>query len=187
MTSGKKDNVLLHVCCAACASFVSLEMEKNNYHSVLFYFNPHFNHLEYHYRFQGLEKMSATKDLELIVPNYNQDEYFSIINPFQDKKSIKFISDEERLNRTKRELAMDLVLTKLAEKAKEFKIKVVTTSMLCSPYRDHNTIWDMGSKISKDHKLEFYYQDFRKGYWMGRNIARNSNLAIPSYCSDYLE
>jgi hypothetical protein len=183
----KKEKLLLQVCCAACASYTSMESQKNDHDVIMFYYNPNFNHLEYHFRLKGIEKLAEKKKIKLIVPGYDQEEYFSLVAPFQNEDSIKFISDKERLKRKSREIAITLILETLAGYAKKNKIKNITTSMLCSPYRDHNTIWDLGFQIAAKNKLNFYYQDFRKGYWMGRNIARNYKMAIPAYCSDYLE
>lgn len=183
----KKEKLLIQVCCAACASYVALDSQKNGYNVTMFYYNPNFNHLEYHFRLKGIEKLSEKKDIKLIVPKYNQEEYFSLVEPFQNEDSIKFIGDKERLKRKSREIAINLVLRTLADYAKKNKIKNITTAMLCSPYRDHNTVWDIGSKVAAEDNLAFYYEDFRKGYWMGRNIARNYKITIPAYCSDYLE
>ena len=54
--------------------------------------------------------------------------------------------------------------------------------MLCSPYRDHNEIWDRGLDLANQHNLNFIYKDFRKGYWSGRNFARSHDIIIPTYC-----
>ncbi len=54
--------------------------------------------------------------------------------------------------------------------------------MLCSPYKDHNLIWDIGVQSAGNISMNFYYKDFRKGYWSGRNFARNHDMVIPAFC-----
>lgn len=179
--------ILIHTCCAACASYLILELEKEGRECVLSFYNPNLNHLEYHYRLAGIRELAEKKGLKLMIPHHDQEVYLTLVEPYQNKKSIKFVTDKERLKRKLRDLFVDKVLRQVVAAAKEMGIPVVTTSMLCSPYRDHNTVWDFGLGIAGETGVEFYYKDFRKGYWMGRNLARSNNLAIPAYCSDYME
>lgn len=185
MNKGKK-KILVHACCAACASFAALELEKDNLDIALFFYNPNYNHLEYHYRLTGIRGLAKRREFELLIPPYNEEDYQLLIVPFQDRHSIKYIADRERFARRAREVMITLILEKLQQAAIEGGHSYFTTSMLCSPYRDHNTIWDVGLKKSLEQS-EFYYKDLRKGYWMGRKFAEKYNFAIPAYCSDYLE
>lgn len=183
--SAKK--VLVHTCCASCASYLDMELEKEGLEVIFLFCNPNLNHLEYHHRLVGLRGLSQIRNRELVLPEYDQETYFNLISPYQDSNSIKFINDRERLARRGRELLINLLMDFTAKSAAQSKIKLITTAMLCSPYRDHNTTWDTGSKIARQYGLDFVYKDFRKGYWMGRNFARKNNLTIPVYCSDYME
>jgi predicted adenine nucleotide alpha hydrolase (AANH) superfamily ATPase len=61
-------------------------------------------------------------------------------------------------------------------------LKYFTTTLLCSPYKDHDAIIEIASEKAASHHLEFYDQDFRKGYWMGRNYARNHHIYVSGFC-----
>lgn len=187
MADQANKKILIHVCCAACASYVILELEKNNFQQTIFFYNPNFNNFDYHFRLVGIKDLCHLKNVELIVPLYDELEYKNLIMPYQDNNSIKHINDRGRFDRKAREIMISLILGRTVQEAKKIGAYHVTTAMLCSPYRDHSTIWDNGSKIAAQKKLGFYYKDFRKGYWMGRNFARKYDLTIPSYCSDYME
>lgn len=187
MPSIEKKKILVHACCAACASYVQMELEKENFEVHFYFYNPNFNHLDYHFRLTGMRGLSDLKETKIIVPEYDESIYLDQIAPYQDKGSIKYINDKERFARKVREIMIDLLMSKSIEYASKSKYPFITTSMLCSPYRDHNTVWDVGNKLIEGKKPEFYYKDFRKGYWMGRNFARKYSLSIPAYCSDYME
>jgi len=181
------EKVLVHACCAACTSYLLIELEKLGLESAVTFYNPQLNHLEYHYLLTGIEGLCEKKSIKLVPDNYDSGVYLNLIAPYTDKRSIKYISDPERYARKNREITISLIMEHTAQLAKEKKYPLFTTAMLASPYRDHNTIWDMGQKLGEGKTPEFFYKDFRKGYWTGRNFARNNELAIPEYCSDYLE
>ncbi len=179
-------NILVHVCCAACASYLLMELEKENFNTVLFFYNPDCSEMEYKELMAGVKLLSQKRQHKLICPERNPAKFIELINPFQDKQSIKYINDEERFLRKKRDILISLIITETISEARNIRYSNITSAMLCSPYRDHNTIWDMGNRTADENKMNFFYKDFRKGYWMGRNFARNNNLYIPDYCSDYL-
>lgn len=184
-TPGNK-KILLHSCCAACCAYLLIELEKEGREAILFFFNPNFDMQEHMLRLEGVRGLSQLKSAELIAPPYDQSEYEVLVAPYNDRNSIKFIGDRGRLERRSREILINLILEKTRDQAKETGIDQFTSSMLCSPYRDHNTIWDVGSHLSKIEGPEFHYKDFRKGYWMGRNLAKKYGFSIPTFCSDYL-
>ncbi|MFA5927011.1 MAG: epoxyqueuosine reductase QueH [Patescibacteria group bacterium] len=187
MKDKEDKKILLHSCCAACTAYLLMELDKEGREVVLFFFNPNFSMQEHTLRLEGARGLSQLKEVELIAPAYERIEYEVLIAPYRDKQSIKFIGDPVRFERRCREILINLILERAKKQAQDLGIKVFTSSMLCSPYRDHNTIWDVGSHLSKDGGVEFHYKDFRKGYWMGRNVAKKYGFSIPAFCSDYLE
>ncbi len=180
-TAEKK--ILVHICCAACASYIFSELKKENYKVFALFYNPEVHGLsEYKRRLTDVQCLCKERDIKLIVPEYNVSDFFSLLLPFQDKNSIKFISDKDRYKRRRCQTCVWLLLGTLARTANEMKVSSITTTMLCSPFRNHNEIWDRGMDISVEKSLQFYYKDFRKGYWNGRNYARTHSMNIPRYC-----
>ena len=179
----KKRKILVHVCCAACASYAFSEIDKDNFQIIAYFYNPETHGLsEYKKRLHDVELLCQDRGIELIVPEYNVQDFFSMILPFQDKNSIKYITDKSRYRRKRCQLCLSLLVGNTAETAKKMRIKYFSTTLLGSPYKDHNEIWDQGLQNENKFKINFYYKDFRKGYWNGRNYARSHNLSIPSYC-----
>ena len=175
--------ILVHTCCLACASYVFSQLEKAGFIVVAFFFNPEVDDYgEHRKRLLDLTKYCSENGLELIVPEYNPEEFTGMIMPYKDKNSIKYITDNDRYRRRRCQLCNSMVIQKTVEQAKKNRFKYATTTLLCSPYKDHDAIIEIGNEKSLDYGVSFYYQDFRKGYWTGRNFARNHRGHLPSYC-----
>lgn len=182
MTVGKK-KILVHTCCAPCASYVFTEIEKEGFIPVAYYYNPEVHgRAEYKTRLHNLEQLCEERNIKLYISEYNVQDFLSLLAPFHDTRSIKFIADKKRYQRKRCQLCTDLLMSNLVRETKRLRLKYLTTTMLCSPYRDHNEIWDRGLELATRNKLNFFYKDFRKGYWTGRNYARSHKLSIPAYC-----
>lgn len=179
----KRKKILVHICCASCLSYVHQILDKENFEIIGFYYNPQVHgRAEYLRRKRDIEKYCEENNLELISPEYNVQEYFQPIMPFQDKSSIKFISDKKRWKMKRCQLCNSIILERTFDEAKNQKIEYFTSTMLVSPYKDHDEIWNIGLSLEQHKGPQFYYQDFRKGYWNGRNYAKNHQMCIPNYC-----
>ncbi len=180
-TNRKK--ILVHACCAACLSYVFSDLSKDNYEIIVLFFNPQIeNESEYKRRLEDITNFCSDKEIKLIVPTYDTHLFSRPLVPLRDDNSIKYISDKDRFRRRRCELCTNLLICAIVAEAKKLKLNYFTTTLLCSPYKDHNQIWDVGGQAAEDHNLVFYYKDFRKGYWTGRNFARNHDMMIPAYC-----
>lgn len=182
MTSSKK-KILVHICCTACASHVFKELIKVGFAPVAFYYNPQITEAnESESRLSDIKNYARENGYELIVPDPSPEEFDLLITPYKDHSSIKYISDKDRYQRRRCNICYTLSLQRTIEQAKKNRIKFFTTTLLCSPYKDHDEIIDISNEKALDYGINFYYQDFRKGYWMGRNYARNHKVHIPAYC-----
>lgn len=148
-----------------------------------FFYHPEIeNKEEYQRRLGDLERFCKEKTIKLINNDYRPEEFENIVEPFRDKESIKFISDKDRYRRRRCHLCNSLLIQKTVEETRKHRIKYFTSTLLCSPYKDHDLIVEISNEKALDYHLDFYYQDFRKGYWMGRNYARNHQVHIPRFC-----
>lgn len=182
MEKGSK-KILVHLCCAACASHVLPQLFRDGFKPVAFYSNPEFDQAdEYKNRLIDIKKYCEETNVELIVADHAPKEFSDLLAPYKNKESIKYISDKDRYRRKRCNFCNSLMIQKTTEQTKKIKAKFFTTTLLCSPYKDHEEIVRICNERGLDYGLNFYYQDFRKGYWMGRNFARNHQYYIPSFC-----
>lgn len=181
MTESRK--ILVHACCVACFSHVHRELSKAGFAPIAYFYNPEIDDFEeYHKRVSDLKNYCLENDLQIIVPDRAIVDFSELIEPFKDKNSLKFIGDKDRYRRRRCQICNSLRLQKTVEQARKLRLKFFTTTLLCSPYKDHDQIVDLANEKALDYNLSFYYQDFRKGYWMGRNYARNHKVHIPAFC-----
>jgi len=186
MAKGKAEKILVHICCVACMSYVSKILKEENFEVTGFFYNPSVHgQAEYNLRLTQVKKFCQANDIKLIVPKYDIQEFLSPIMPFQDKNSIKYISDKKRWLTKRCLICYSIILSRTAEEAKIGKFDYFTTTMLVTPYKDHDEICNIGLELESEYKVAFYYKDFRKGYWDGRNYARGHKYSIPTYCGCY--
>lgn len=179
----KRKNILVHICCASCLSAVNQLLTKENLKVTGFYYNPQVHgRAEYLRRKKDIEKYCEENKINLIVPGYDVQEFFRAIMPYQDKTSIKYVSDKRRWKTKRCQLCNNIVINKVYSEAKDKNFGYFTSTMLVSPYKDHDEIWNIGLELEQGGGPQFYYRDFRKGYWNGRNYAKNHGYSIPNYC-----
>ncbi len=175
--------LLLHTCCIACLSYTHKRLTANGFTPVIFYYNPQTeSKLEYLNRLKYIQEFANKNNLSIIIPEYEKSEFDKPIAPWLDKKSIKYISDKNRFRRKRCEFCYQLRIEKTVSEAKKRQIKHFSTTLLTSPYQDHEFIDFFASELSKKNQIDFYYEDWRKGYWQGRNFAKNQKFNIPSFC-----
>ena len=68
------------------------------------------------------------------------------------------------------------------EKAVEIRADAFTTTLLYSIYQDHELIKEMCEDFSHRYRIEFFYEDFRKGYREGQEEAKQLDIYRQGYC-----
>ncbi len=178
-----KKKVLVHVCCSACLSYFYKVISEEGYEIVAFFYNPcTHGRTEYNKRLYDVKKFCSENKIKLLVPEYDVQDFFSPLMPYQDKSSIKYISDKQRWKTKRCQFCYDLLMTRAAQEAKNKKIPYFSTTMLVTPYKDHEEIMNIGLELEQEIGIKFIYRDLRKGYWQGRNYARSHRMHIATYC-----
>jgi predicted adenine nucleotide alpha hydrolase (AANH) superfamily ATPase len=152
--------LLLHICCAPCAVAI-VDKLKNQAELSLegFFYNPNIHPIqEYTLRKASVEDMAQGFNLPLLTKN-------------EDGMALW----KEKLNGDKAlrcNTCYALRLDETARLAKEKGFEAFTTSLLISPYQDHDLIRTLGEKMAQKYQLKFYYEDFRELYRKGREMSR---------------
>ncbi|HOX41470.1 MAG TPA: epoxyqueuosine reductase QueH [bacterium] len=178
-----RKKILVQTCCAACSSYVFGQLQKNGLDPVAHFYSPHLkDEEEYNLRLNDLQKLCANEQIELIIKPFDPDKFSETLSPYKDRSSIKHISDKDRYKRKRCELCNRLSLESTVALTRKKRLKYFTTTDLCSPYKDHGLIVELANLYALEYNVVFYYQDFRKGYWNGRNYARTRGIYASSYC-----
>ncbi|MEG2351563.1 MAG: epoxyqueuosine reductase QueH [Bacilli bacterium] len=73
-------------------------------------------------------------------------------------------------------------LEKAAKYAKENGFDAFSTTLLISPYQNHELLKNTALIIEKKYGIKFLYRDFRPGFRQGQNKAREIGLYMQKYC-----
>jgi hypothetical protein len=76
----------------------------------------------------------------------------------------------------------EIRFTGVVKEAEESGCNFWTTTLLGSPYQNHELIRAVAEKVSQDCGVHFYYQDWRAGHREGKNKARALGLYLQPYC-----
>ena len=66
--------------------------------------------------------------------------------------------------------------------AKENGFDAFTTTLLGSPYQDHETLKKICEDIAKNAGIKFYYDDFRVGFKKAQDTAKSKGIYRQNYC-----
>lgn len=161
--------LLLHVCCAPCSIMCIESLRKENIEPTLFWYNPNIHPFtEYKSRKNALTEYAKEMQLEVIIDDdYGLRSFVSAVTPKFNMRCEYCYT--ERLN-------------KIANYAMNNEYDAFSTTLLISPYQNHDRIKQISEKISDDTKIKFLYRDFRPYFREGQNIARSLNIYMQKYC-----
>ena len=147
--------ILLHACCGPCAISPLAALQEEKMDVTLFWFNPNIAPLEeYHRRHQAFLQF-AQKSNEAVI---------------EEKDSQLAIPKD----------CNDCYTTRLAAVSSYMmagKFDGFTTTLLVSPYQNHELIKELGQQLSG-----FVYRDFRPLFRQGQQKAREMGLYMQKYC-----
>ncbi|MBQ1186160.1 MAG: epoxyqueuosine reductase QueH [Clostridia bacterium] len=176
--NGKKPSLLLHACCAPCASYV-IEYLCNYFDITIFYYNPNISpKSEYDFRLRELERFIAenkdAKNIKILPCEYNSQEFYNIAKGLEEAK--------EGGERCKK--CYELRLRKTAELAKANGFDFFTTTLTISPYKNANWLNEIGEKIMEEFSVNYLFSDFKKKNGYKRSIALSAeyNLYRQDFC-----
>ncbi|MFH1258702.1 MAG: epoxyqueuosine reductase QueH [Elusimicrobiota bacterium] len=166
----KKNKLLLHQCCAPCSVEVVAEL-KQSFSLTGFWYNPNIHPVsEYLRRWESLALYDRQEGIELIKEEDSSPLWWQEI-------TVGWESKKERCR-----LCYQLRLKRTAQAAQQLKIKNFSTTLLASPYQNHQQIAELGARLAKTYNLKFFYQDFRPAYFTGKNSARQRGFYLQKYC-----
>jgi epoxyqueuosine reductase len=168
--------LLLHCCCAPCSvsCIGSLRAEKIEPH--LFWYNPNIHpYTEYKSRRDCLIEFSKSEKLSLTsIDEYGLRVFLNEVYSQTDSNSI---SHPQRCKKCYR-----MRLEKTASFAAQEGFSAFGTTLLISPYQDHEEIRRLGEETAEKYGVEFLYRDFRPLFREGQAGARAANMYMQKYC-----
>lgn len=169
MQKKKGGKVLLHTCCAPCTTYVRKELEGEGFDLTGYFYNPNIHpYTEYEKRLTAMRLYSIQTDFPVIFDDeYDIENFFEITFKKGDKRCL---------------YCYMLRLHKAASMAKKLKFDAFSTTLLLSPYQQHELIKEAGEIVAKKIGIPFLYKDLRAGYPESVRLSREMNLYRQKYC-----
>lgn len=162
--------LLMHTCCAPCSVYCIDSLRKEAIEPTIYWYNPNIHpYTEYKARRDCLKDYCRQIQANAIFEeNYGLEEFCkNVIGDLANR--CKNYCYQVRLEQT-------------AKYAKENGYDTITTTLLVSPYQNHEVLKTLGEKIANQYGLTFLYRDFREGFREGQAKARELGLYMQKYC-----
>ena len=171
---GQKPRLLLHACCAPCASSV-IERIKDHFDLTLYFYNPNMDGLEeYSLRANELVRLAERFSVECIIEDYNPSEFYDIAKGLEQQ-----IEGGSRCTE-----CYKLRLDKTAKKAKILGFDLFATTLTVSPLKDATRLNQLGKQLEVEVGVKYLASDFKKkgGYQRSVELSKEFNLYRQNYC-----
>ena len=162
-------SLLLHTCCAPCATYCTKHWQQKGLEVTSFWYNPNIHPFtEHQRRLQALQEFAQQTGVPLIV-----SEGYDVINYFRAVVG----HEGERCSYCFR---LRLSITALIAKLKGFD--AFTTTLLISPYQKHELLKTVGEEMARKEGVDFLYEDLRPGYSESHRMSQELDLYRQKYC-----
>ncbi len=160
---------LLHCCCGPCSVGSLPQFIEAGYQPFGYFNNPNIHpYQEHQARLFAFEQVMKVKGIPYAVEReYPLEHWLSQVAADPDNRCGYCYQSR---------------LSQAAKFAKEHNFSAFSTTLLISPYQDHQRICDIGQNLAIDFGLDFVYLDLRKGFRDGQKEARNLGLYMQKYC-----
>lgn len=172
--------MLLHTCCAPCASGVVPQIN-GEYDITLYYYNPNMDTLtEYEKRLDALKSyvvqynQENNANIKLIAEPYNHEEFASKVIGYENAPE-----GGARCN-----ICFAIRLDKTFKHAKDYGFEIVASTLSVSPHKDFQKINEIGCGLADKYNIEYLPSNFKKnnGYLHSIQNSKKYNLYRQTYC-----
>ena len=169
----KKPRLLLHTCCAPCATSV-IERLKERYELEVFFYNPNIHpKSEYSVRLEEIKRLCKYHGLKLTVGGYDIDRWFRMVKVFKGE-----LEGGKRCT-----VCYAVRMKETAKLAYNRGFDYFTTTLSVSPLKDYERIGRIGVSLSSKYGVKFENTDFKKKDGFKRSVELSKEFGF--YRQDY--
>lgn len=160
---------LMHICCAPCANQPIAALREEGLSVTGFWFNPNIHpYTEYQARKRTLEDYSREIGMKLVIGGT------------YDLRT--FITNVANRIDSRCGYCYQVRMEEAARYAAQNGYDSFTTSLLISPYQQHDAIRAVAQAMGEKYGVEFLYRDFRPLFQAGQEYARAHGFYMQKYC-----
>ena len=162
-------NTLMHICCAPCANRPIDLLRSEGMGVTGFWFNPNIHpYTEYQARKHTLEDYAKEIGMKLIIGgSYDLRPFITAVADNIDGRCA---------------YCYRVRMEETARYAAQHGYDSFTTSLLISPYQNHEAIAATARAMGEQYGVEFLYRDFRPLFQAGQAFAREHGFYMQKYC-----
>ena len=163
------DKVLLHSCCAPCSVYCIDTLRGEGIEPTSLWFNPNIHpYQEYKARRDTLLSYGSDVGVTVhVLEDYGLREFVRAVAGDIDHRCAHCYT---------------IRLGTAAKYASEHGFEAFTSSLLISPYQNHELLKAVGEQMGRQYGVTFLYRDFRPGFREGQAKARELGLYMQKYC-----
>ena len=160
--------ILLHTCCGPCTAFPLSRLRDEGHDVEAFFYNPNIHpYREFLRRIKTMCQYAELVDLPCQL-----DRHYPLGETLQVLMGATKRCDACYAHR----------LERAAQEASCKGFDAFSTTLLVSPYQDHDAVRSAGEAAGQLHDISFLYRDFRPGYEQGVRWAKRAQLYRQPYC-----
>lgn len=170
-----KPSLLLHICCAPCATYISSVRLLPRYRLTWFFYNPNLvSREEFDKRLQYVKLMATKFSIPLVVVPYEHGKWCTLVKGRE--------GDVERGARCQLCYLDRLRATVNLAAAKKFDF--FATSLTVSPYKDKEAIEKISRKLAAEKGVKFLEEDFQAddAYRRSQELAKELEMYRQKFC-----
>lgn len=162
-------NTLMHICCAPCANRPIAALREEGIGVTGFWFNPNIHpYTEYQARKHTLEEYAKEIAMKLVIGGtYDLRSFITHVAGNIDGRCA---------------YCYQVRMEETARYAAEHGFDSFTTSLLISPYQNHEAIRATAQAMGARYGVEFLDRDFRPLFQAGQEFAREHGFYMQKYC-----
>ena len=163
------NTVLLHTCCAPCSVYCVDSLRAEGIEPTALWYNPNIHPYQ--------EYVARRDTLMWYAPSINMD--LRVIEEYGLRDFVRAVAEDIPHRCTH---CYDIRMDRTARYAAEHGFTAFSTTLLVSPYQNHQGIIAAAEAAAVKYGVEFLYRDFRVGFREGQAKARELEMYMQKYC-----
>lgn len=163
--------VLLHICCGPCSTYTLNRLRDVGFDVTGFWYNPNIHPFtEHEERRASLKKYAESVGLPVL---------FEVA--YEMPQFLRLVSGNEAYG-MRCPLCYEMRLKRTANVAVREGFDAITTTLLISPHQDQALLREVGEGVAGECGIDFYYENFRRGWSERGHLTREHSLYRQQYC-----
>lgn len=169
------ERILLHICCAPCATTVVRRLQAAGFDVHGFFYNPNIQpEKEYFQRLLEAQRLCSLWQIPLEIGDYDWDRWQAEVHGLEAEKE----------GGKRCEVCYRFRLSATAQKAGELGIGVVATTLTISPHKRPEVVNPIGKEVCEELGIKFHEADWKKqdGFKQSVDTSKELHIYRQRYC-----